>query len=149
MAPLNKSIIQILLGILVVTAMLPFGKAIKLIPLKVTVQIINNLTQPQDLTLHCKDKHHDLGEHTLKSGKMYEFTFRPNFFYKATLYFCGFAWSSDPSLHRFDIYDERRDYCAKCTWKISETDVLEIGSDYDSDKLSGHGSTNQTDSIVG
>ncbi|KAF7820250.1 S-protein-like protein 5-like [Senna tora] len=122
MAPLtNKSILHILLGTLVVIAMLSSHGKAQFTPLKVRVEIINSLTQPQDLTLHCKDKHHDLGEHTLRTGEMYSFKFKPNFIVKATLYFCGFRWSSDPSLHHFDIYDERRDYCSRCTWKIMET----------------------------
>ncbi|KAF7821939.1 S-protein-like protein 5-like [Senna tora] len=80
-------------------------------PGKVTVLIWNGLTPPQDLTLHCKDKHHDLGEHTLKYGEVYEFKFIPNIFWYATLYFCSFKWPSDPSLHHFDIYDQERDFC--------------------------------------
>ncbi|KAF7815118.1 S-protein-like protein 5-like [Senna tora] len=120
MASLNKFILQILLAtIMLAIAMLSNGKA-QIIPHKVTVQIINDLSQPQDLTLHCKDKHHDLGVHTLRVGEMFDFRFRPNMFEKFTLYYCGFRWPSSPLLHRFDIYDQARDSCKMCTWKITE-----------------------------
>ncbi|XP_054797469.1 S-protein homolog 5-like [Prosopis cineraria] len=69
------------------------GKA-SLFPKRTTVQIINNLSNHQNLTLHCKDKEFDLSEH----------------------------WPSDTSFHYFDIYIEERDYwCEICTWKIKES----------------------------
>ncbi|KAF7815133.1 S-protein-like protein 5-like [Senna tora] len=122
MASLTKSLVQILLGILIV-AMFKCGKGEGIMYRRVKVQIINNLTQPQDLTLHCKSKTDDRGEHTIKIGETYEFKFWPNFFYRATLYFCSFWWQSNSSFHHFDIYDQKRDSCVLCTWKI-----LEIGA---------------------
>lgn len=108
---------------LVITMTLNGGKAWPwIVPPKITVQIINNFNPPQDLTLHCKSKDDDLGEHTLKVGEEYDFRFRPSVFvFITTLYFCSFRWPSDTSLHHFDMYIETRDHkCLVCSWKISD-----------------------------
>ena len=102
---------------LLLTIMLVFegGKA------KKTVQIINNLSNKQELTFHCKSKNDDLGIHTIKSGQTYSFSFNPCFFC-TTLFFCSFAWPSDPSSHYFDIFDDHRDWCDNvCARKITES----------------------------
>ena len=88
---------------------------------KVTVQIINELSNNQDLTLHCKSKEDDLGEHTIKKEEVYSFRFRPRSFFGTTLFFCNFVWPADTSSHYFDIYDEDRDVCKACTWRIYES----------------------------
>ncbi|XP_028772368.1 S-protein homolog 5-like [Neltuma alba] len=89
-------------------------------PSKTTVQIINGLPKHQDLTVHCKDKHHDLGEHTLKFGETYEFKFKPPPMINVTLYFCSFWWPSISYARYFDIYKQERDQCSVCTWKVVE-----------------------------
>ncbi|XP_054791561.1 S-protein homolog 5-like [Prosopis cineraria] len=96
------------------------------VPSKTIVQIINNVTDPpQDLTLHCKSKDDDLGEHTISVGGKYEFIFRPNVLKPVTLFFCNFRWPSDTSFHYFDIYIQKRDEdscldkdVTLCYWKI-------------------------------
>ncbi|XP_054797476.1 S-protein homolog 29-like [Prosopis cineraria] len=90
---------------------------------KVTVQILDGLSQNQDLTLHCKSKDDDLGVHTIKKKKAtYEFTFRPRYFIHSTQFFCSFWWPSNTSLHCFDIYMQDRDWCcAVCFWTIWES----------------------------
>ncbi|KAF7819500.1 S-protein-like protein 5-like [Senna tora] len=95
------------------------GKAWILIPPEVTVSITNIIDR--DLTLHCKSKTEDLGVHTIKLNESYEFKFKPAPVLDITLYFCGFRWSfeSETTLHRFDIYEERRDqWCTKCSWQL-------------------------------
>ncbi|XP_038698049.1 S-protein homolog 5-like [Tripterygium wilfordii] len=78
------------------------------IPKKVTTHINNDLGPGIDLTLHCKSKEDDLGEHVLQyHDQGYEFRFRPNI-WGSTLFFCSFSWQGGP-IHWFDIYDYRRD----------------------------------------
>ncbi|KAF7819502.1 S-protein-like protein 5-like [Senna tora] len=116
-------LVSLILGTMMVEN-LDSGEASFIIPKKVTVQIINNLNPPQDLTLHCKSKTDDVGEHTIKVGEDFSFRFRPNIFAVVTLYFCNFRWPSDISYHYFDIYVQERDEfkCENqvCSWKISK-----------------------------
>lgn len=102
-----------------------------LLPQKVTVQVINSLSRPQALTLHCKSRNDDLGEHTLKPGKDFRFRFIPNFFFKTTLFFCNFRWPSNTLYHYFDIYVQERDepFCKFCSWKIFEDRVCRYDED--------------------
>ncbi|XP_028772382.1 S-protein homolog 5-like [Neltuma alba] len=119
MAPYMKSL---LLVAAIVVAMSEGGEAWKIRFAPLTVQIQNGLSQNQDLTLHCKSKDDDLGEHTLQNKATYEFKFWPRFFVRTTLFFCSFRWPSDTSLHYFDIYVEDRDWgCDPCTWNIEES----------------------------
>jgi len=92
-----------------------------LLPTKVTVEITNRLTN-KNLTVHCKDKNTDLGEHQINVGQTYSFSFFPKYFIPSTLYFCHFVWSEEN--HYFDIYVQSRDeYCTKnnCSWDIVAT----------------------------
>ncbi|QCD95301.1 Plant self-incompatibility S1 [Vigna unguiculata] len=101
----------------------------QLAPHKVTVAITNKLLHNKELSLHCKDKHHDLGPVTLKGGETYRFRFQPNFWIHATLYFCRFVWSGGD--HRFDIYVEDRDmYCNDnlCSWEIMEKRPCDVSN---------------------
>lgn len=88
---------------------------------KVEVGIINSLNvsgSGENLTLHCKSKDDDLGFHTLIPGYGYYFTFRPKPFYR-TLFFCGFTWQDEPSLHYLDVYKGYRDKsCGLVSWDI-------------------------------
>jgi len=77
-------------------------------PSKVDVIIINFMAS-KNLTVHCKDKHHDLGAQILGYGQRFTFSFKPNIIARVTLYFCRFAWVG--ASHHFDIYDEDRDDC--------------------------------------
>ena len=89
---------------------------------KVTVEIINDLDAPPtqiNLTLHCKSKNDDVGFHTLNIGERYQFGFRASAVgFVSTLYFCSFTWPGQQSLHYIDIYDQARDSCHLCSWKI-------------------------------
>jgi len=88
-------------------------------PSKVDVIIINYMAE-KDLIFRCQDKHHDLGTQVLSYSEGFTFSFKPNKFVKITLYFCFFTWVGGKG-HHFDIYDEDRDDCAECLWKIFET----------------------------
>jgi len=86
-------------------------------PSKIHVTIINFMAK-KDLAIHCKDKHHDLGNKILSYGERFNFSFKPNKFLYVTLYFCRFTWVG--ASHHFDIYDEYRDDCVECLWEIVE-----------------------------
>jgi len=87
-------------------------------PSKVDV-VIYNLVASKNLTVHCKDKHHDLGNQLLSYKEGLTFNFKPNKFIFVTLYFCHFTWVG--TSHHFDIYDENRDVCSRCVWHIFES----------------------------
>jgi len=92
-------------------------------PSKVNVVIYNSMAK-KDLTIHCRDKHHDLGNQILSYGERFDFSFKPNKFMFVTLYFCRFTWVGVS--HHFDIYDEYRDYCDECVWYILDTGPCNI-----------------------
>ncbi|KAI9072127.1 hypothetical protein K1719_045904 [Acacia pycnantha] len=84
---------------------------------------------PQRLTVHCKSKDDDIGEHKIRFGENFHFHFKPNVI-PSTLFHCRFCWPCDTSVHHFDIYDQTRDVdsCVKhqggvslCSWKIWKT----------------------------
>ncbi|KEH34412.1 putative plant self-incompatibility S1 [Medicago truncatula] len=90
----------------------------------VTVTIINKVVElpnPQSLIVHCKSKDNDLGNHVLRVGESYSFSFRPVIFpiTKNTLFYCSFSWPLKPRLHYLDVYDESNAKCTDCTWKIN------------------------------
>ncbi|KAL5555508.1 hypothetical protein UlMin_037744 [Ulmus minor] len=91
---------------------------------KERVQIMSYLNPPSNLTVHCKSKQDDLGEHVINPlPDSYAFKFTPPFFGHA-LFFCTFQWPKDQNLHWFDIYDERRDYkrCKHhCCWFVQNS----------------------------
>nr|AFK35162.1 unknown [Lotus japonicus] len=100
------------------------GVTFSFLPPKITVEIINDLAQlptnNTSLIFHCKSKDDDLGIQTLELGGTYSFHFRrsPSIL-KNTLFFCSFTWPEQhPSRHYFDIYDQHRDGCKFCSWKI-------------------------------
>ncbi|KOM56962.1 hypothetical protein LR48_Vigan10g285400 [Vigna angularis] len=90
------------------------------LPHSVAVKIANMLTLKQ-LTLHCRDKNHDLGIATINVGESFVFYVNPNFFLDKTLYYCRFIWKD--ANHRFDIYVQHRDHVCNnnvCSWQIFE-----------------------------
>jgi len=96
-------------------------------PSKVYVEIANFISL-KNLTVHCKDKHNDLGIHKLEYGEIFEFSFRPNFFWKVSLYFCQFTWEGGS--HYFDIYKQSRDRCIVCVWNIFENGPCKVYRKY-------------------
>ncbi|CAK8532204.1 unnamed protein product [Lathyrus sativus] len=90
----------------------------------VTVVIKNDIWPfHTELTVHCKSKNDDLGFHTLKFGETYMFSFTPLVFPPTgnTLFFCSFTWPGRPYRHYLDVYDQTKDACGTCNWKISQT----------------------------
>ncbi|KEH25284.1 putative plant self-incompatibility S1 [Medicago truncatula] len=88
----------------------------------VTIFIYNKVLAPTpaDITVHCKSKDDDLGDHTLMPGESYVFSFKPTHLpFKNTLFFCSFTWPGNPHRHYLDIYDEAHDECKHCSWDIN------------------------------
>ncbi|XP_068501325.1 S-protein homolog 2-like [Phaseolus vulgaris] len=96
-----------------------------LFPSKVLIEMMNFI-EKEHLIVHCKDKHHDLGAHTINTGETYSFVVTPNVFAKVTLYFCKFYLGS--SSHYFDIYRQDRDNCPghDCYWGIFEDGLCRL-----------------------
>ena len=71
-----------------------------------------------DLTIHCKSKNDDLGEHLLHHLDSFEFAFIPIELIGETLFFCGFRWKG--AFKWFDIYKGNRDVCKDnlCNWNV-------------------------------
>ncbi|XP_022152463.1 S-protein homolog 1-like [Momordica charantia] len=67
-----------------------------------TVDIVNELSNGQELFVHCKSKDDDLGEHNLDSGAQYGFTFKDNV-WQTTLFWC-YLRKPDNSHAAFDVY---------------------------------------------
>ncbi|KAJ6863716.1 hypothetical protein NC652_040310 [Populus alba x Populus x berolinensis] len=70
------------------------------------LNINNDLGPGLDLTIHCKSKNNDLGQHVVPFGGEYTIDFCSNF-WRSTLFFCGVSWSG--KFHWFDVYDASRD----------------------------------------
>ncbi|PON63769.1 Self-incompatibility protein [Parasponia andersonii] len=58
-----------------------------------SVKITNSLGPNIDLTLHCKSKDDDLGDHVLPYNASFGFDFNRNI-WGTTLFFCGFPWGA-------------------------------------------------------
>ncbi|KAI4346095.1 hypothetical protein L6164_013177 [Bauhinia variegata] len=88
----------------------------------VHVVMTNNLAGGMDVTIHCKSKNDDLGEHLVHSSQSWDFTFRPSYWNSTDLY-CSFQWQG--SVHWFDVYTEKRDFytCTECKWSIREKQI--------------------------
>ncbi|OVA07074.1 Plant self-incompatibility S1 [Macleaya cordata] len=93
---------------------------------KITVWVYNELDPNTTLTIHCKSKDDDLGEHTLSYNQEFHWKFRINFFW-TTLFWCNMWWhDSNGRLVQasHDAYFVRRDYehycVADCFWSIQK-----------------------------
>ncbi|KAL5095683.1 hypothetical protein RYX36_000010 [Vicia faba] len=88
---------------------------------RVTVTIKDVISGSIRLTVHCKSKDDDLGFHTLQSGQIYRFSFKPSAIITInTLFFCSFTWPGSPYRHYLDVYDQKRNTCTNCYWLISQ-----------------------------
>ncbi|KAK9690899.1 hypothetical protein RND81_09G162000 [Saponaria officinalis] len=99
---------------------------------KTHVIIVNDLGEGIELTVHCKSKDDDLGLHKLPFKELYEFSFKPNILWPATLFYCSFEWGNE--LRSFNIYDEKRDYQVchdKCYWNVYKAGPCLIINDPD------------------
>ncbi|XVF38088.1 hypothetical protein REPUB_Repub20aG0067800 [Reevesia pubescens] len=84
---------------------------------KVHLQISNHVGEGLNLTVRCKSKDDDLGNHVISYQNKWEFHFRPNFL-GSTLFYCSMAWKD--AFHWFDIFIYERDYvvCKVCEWSV-------------------------------
>ncbi|KAL4382062.1 uncharacterized protein DS421_4g129140 [Arachis hypogaea] len=90
---------------------------------KTTVVITNSLAGNLDLTVHCKSKNDDLGEHLLHPKQSYSFSFQSIVVRGSTLFFCTFSWQG--ACHRFDIFDQDRDF--GCDGRTCNRDIKQDG----------------------
>jgi hypothetical protein len=122
MVSVSKLVLPILMLLTIFVAFQFKGGKSGLFHEKVHMHISNNLTNGVKLTVHCKDKNHDIGVQTLNVGESYNFVFRPNSVQPNTLYFCGFRFNTE--FHYFDVYDQSRDdnfVGRDCQWDVHES----------------------------
>ncbi|GKV36197.1 hypothetical protein SLEP1_g44352 [Rubroshorea leprosula] len=92
---------------------------------KVTVIITNNFLSHQDLILHCKSWHDDLGRHRLYYKESFTFRFVPDIFQK-TRFYCEVELEvrhGELFSQTYDLYYALRDVprCGtKCEWLLNE-----------------------------
>jgi len=123
MVSLSKFVLSISM-LLTIIFVLQFkgGNSFSILKPVVHMYITNNLTNGEQLGVHCKDKDHDIGYRSIGFSEPYAFTFRPNFFIDITLYFCGFTFGSE--FHYFDVYVQERDEKSvktECHWEINKS----------------------------
>ena|ERR1044072_3797667 len=85
---------------------------------KAEVKIVNSLPDNLDLTIHCKSKDDDLGEHILRPGMVFQWRFKPNI-WGTTQYYCSFQWFGS-DLKWFDVYIEKRNDHGEHKWLIKK-----------------------------
>ncbi|OVA10709.1 Plant self-incompatibility S1 [Macleaya cordata] len=94
----------------------------------VHVSIVNEIADKQILTIHCKSKDDDLGEHKLEYGQDFHWKFHINLF-GTTLYWCSMWWTdSNGRLIQgsFDTYKADRDWirCGRhCKYPVRQDGV--------------------------
>ena len=81
------------------------------------VEIVNELESNSPITLHCKSKDDDLGEHVLSLHNKFSFDFGSSVF-GSTLFFCGVTF--DDRVHYFDAYDQQKDKLFDRFWHIKK-----------------------------
>lgn len=100
-------------------------KVSALLAKKTHVYISNQLEPGKVLTVHCRSKDDNLGEHHLAFTQEYTWSFHTNIF-DTTLFWCYFAWQNSSGkwvTGSYDIYKAKRDEerCgSKCHWMILE-----------------------------
>lgn len=90
---------------------------------QIKVAILNNLSDNQDVKLHCQSKDDDLGVHVVPFNGTFEWSFRVNFWF-TTLFYCQFTWRDASST--FNIYEAKRDdeRCPTyCPWEVRDDAV--------------------------
>ncbi|KAL5095871.1 hypothetical protein RYX36_000198 [Vicia faba] len=93
---------------------------------RLEVWITNNLSTRDPLGLHCKDKDHDDGFHSINYGEAHTFSAMYVPLLGRALWFCRFKWGEfefQRQYRYFDIFVQKRDLhiCpAHCYWSINE-----------------------------
>ncbi|CAN8272510.1 unnamed protein product [Cochlearia groenlandica] len=102
-----------------------FANGFTLVP-KTVVTITNDIGPGVPLTIHCKSKDDDLGEHVLQSGQIFVIKFRPNWF-RTTIFKCSFNWNDQ--LKWFEIWSSSKDQglCQKCYYSIKASGPCRTG----------------------
>ncbi|GAV80336.1 Self-incomp_S1 domain-containing protein, partial [Cephalotus follicularis] len=82
---------------------------------KAEVRVYSNVTS--NVTIHCKSKDDDLGEHVITRLNFYGWSFKVNLV-ETTLYFCDISTQNGRGV--YDIYKARRDAnrCHICLWQV-------------------------------
>ncbi|KAI3986366.1 hypothetical protein MKX01_002211 [Papaver californicum] len=96
-----------------------------IIPIHILVNVSNHIKP--NLTIHCKSKDDDLGEHTLAYAEYFSWKFKVNIIF-TTLFWCNMWWidSNGKQVHGgYDIYRYTRDWW-KC-YNYCEYPVRDIG----------------------
>ncbi|XP_050217417.1 S-protein homolog 5-like [Mercurialis annua] len=93
------------------------------------VHIRNDIGANIDLTVHCKSKNDDLGDHLLHPQGTYEFSFKPNI-WGTTLFFCSFSWAGQ--FKYFTIYEAGMysSLCGDCFWVVHFDGPCLLKNDY-------------------
>ncbi|KAI3913555.1 hypothetical protein MKX01_022136 [Papaver californicum] len=103
-----------------------------IIPIHILVNV-SNLIQP-NLTIHCKSKDDDLGEHTLAYAEYFSWKFKVNIIF-TTLFWCNMWWidSNGKQVHGgYDIYRYTRDWwkCYNyCEYPVRQEGIFQLDSD--------------------
>ncbi|OVA18543.1 Plant self-incompatibility S1 [Macleaya cordata] len=107
---------------------------------RIQVWVYNELDTNTPLTIHCKSKDDDLGEHTLSFDQNWNWDFSINI-WKTTLFWCNMWWhDSNGQLIQasHDAYSAKRDwrhYCrGNCIWSIRK-DGWYYGDQYKQETL--------------
>ncbi|EOA17820.1 hypothetical protein CARUB_v10006221mg [Capsella rubella] len=84
---------------------------------KTVVTVTNNIIPQTPLTISCKSRDDDLGEHVLLFGEGFQWKFRPAWF-RQTFFTCKFVWNNQTKW--FDTYrpDREKGNCLRCYWSI-------------------------------
>ncbi|KAL0542714.1 hypothetical protein IC582_017788 [Cucumis melo] len=94
------------------------------------VVVFNQLSPGQSLTVHCKSKDNDLGEHSLRVSEKFSWKFKENLF-STTRFWCGLTSSSKKTVTMDVFWPERHDWLAyrcnyaTCIW-VAQDDGIYI-----------------------
>lgn len=92
------------------------------------VRVFNNMTNGQTVSIHCKSKDDDLGQHNLEVGKELTWGFRENIL-SSTLFWCYIRNQHDHvSLEVFNAKDYNLYYRCKgleCIWSIRDDGIYQ------------------------
>lgn len=131
----NLKEIMLLVTLLAATVRQSNG-GLNITPKRVVV-ITNNTSEGRfHLTVHCKSKDDDVGEHVPSPNQSYSFSFYDKLFVQ-TLFYCSFKWNNG-GLHWSYIQDVTK--CSTCYWSILES-VACLRYDYEKSQPTCYGWT--------
>ncbi|GER27158.1 plant self-incompatibility protein S1 family [Striga asiatica] len=86
-----------------------------------TISIYDGILDKSDkISLHCASKDDDLGNHTLKGGFNYDWSFCDSY-WKTTMFFCHFYWGHKERAFEVFNYNLGKHMCKSgtCTWSVA------------------------------